>query len=164
MAFDFGLKGQAAVVTGSTSGIGLALAEALAAQGAVPRIVGPHVGALMDAQGETVQADASLENEPGVLFDAVALPQGAAAVAALAANGLAIEFVKEQYRHGKALLAPADARTLLEQAGVPLQLTDGAPDPGLVLAGGADAAAAETFVQAVARHRHPERETDPPRV
>jgi 3-hydroxybutyrate dehydrogenase len=33
MAVDFGLEGQVAVVTGSTSGIGLALAQALAAQG-----------------------------------------------------------------------------------------------------------------------------------
>ena len=33
MAVDFGLKGHAAVVTGSTSGIGHALADALAAQG-----------------------------------------------------------------------------------------------------------------------------------
>ena len=33
MAVDFGLQGQVAVVTGSTSGIGLALAQALAGQG-----------------------------------------------------------------------------------------------------------------------------------
>ena len=33
MAVDFGLEGQVAVVTGSTSGIGLALAQQLAAQG-----------------------------------------------------------------------------------------------------------------------------------
>ncbi|MDG2521079.1 3-hydroxybutyrate dehydrogenase [Caulobacter segnis] len=33
MSVDFGLKGQAAIVTGSTSGIGHAMAEALAAQG-----------------------------------------------------------------------------------------------------------------------------------
>ncbi|HEX5776027.1 MAG TPA: SDR family NAD(P)-dependent oxidoreductase, partial [Caulobacteraceae bacterium] len=33
MAVDFGLQGQVAVVTGSTSGIGLALARQLAAQG-----------------------------------------------------------------------------------------------------------------------------------
>ena len=136
---------------------------ALTAQGAVPRIVGPHVGALTTAQGEALQADASLENEPGAVFDAVVLPQGADGISALAANGLAIEFVKDQYRHGKAMLVPQDAQAWLQGAGVPLTLPDGGADPGLVLGAGA-ADAIDTFVQAVARHRHPERETDPPRV
>ena len=146
----------------------LAQAAALAGQGAAPRTVGPHVGAIVGADGDTVQADASLENEPGFLFDAVVLPQGRDAIAALAANGLALEFVKEQYRHGKTLLVPADARVLLEQAGIPWELPDGSADPGLVPDGGdGDGngdAALQAFAQAVARHRHPERETDPPRV
>jgi catalase len=141
-----------------------AQAAALADRGAAPRIVGPHVGALGTSQGDVVQADASLENEPGFLFDAVVLPQGQDAIAALAANGLALEFVKEQYRHGKTLLVPGDARVLLEQAGIAWNLQDGSPDPGLVSGDGDAQAAIEAFAQAVARHRHPERETDPPRV
>ncbi|WP_326542428.1 catalase [Pseudorhodoferax sp.] len=139
-----------------------AQAAALAGQGATPRTVGPHVGALNAAQGEAVQADASFENEPGFLFDAVVLPQGQDAIAALAANALALDFVKEQYRHGKTLLVPADARVLLEQAGIAWELPDGSADPGLVPGDGE--AALELFAQAVARHRHPEREADPPRV
>jgi len=40
-------------------------------------------------------------------------------------------------------------------------LPSGAADPGIVT--GADAAAFDAFATAVARHRHPERETDPPK-
>ncbi|KQP37414.1 catalase [Pseudorhodoferax sp. Leaf274] len=164
---EVGIRGRVVALLAADGMDGKALqaqAAALTAQGAAPRIVGPHVGALVDADGVTVQADASLENEPGFLFDAVVLPQGQDAIAALAANGLALEFVKEQYRHCKTLLVPADARVLLEQAGIPWELPDGAADPGLVAGDGDGQSALDAFVQAVARHRHPERETDPPRV
>ena len=57
---DYGLKGQAAVVTGSTSGIGQALAHALAAEG---------VNVLLNGFGDpaTIEADrAELEAKTGV--------------------------------------------------------------------------------------------------
>ena len=58
-----------------------------------------------------------------------------------------------------------EVKALLEKAGVPLTLADGKPDPGLILAMSSKAqAAAAQFIEGVARHRHPERETDPPRV
>ena len=55
--------------------------------------------------GETVDADASLENEPGFLFDALVLPDGDEAVAALAQDGHTAEFIKDQFRHCKTILA-----------------------------------------------------------
>ena len=162
---DVGIQGRviALMVADGVDGAQLvAQAAAIAAQGAVPRIVGPHVGTLASTQGESVQADASFENEPGFLFDAVVLPQGPDCIAALSANALAVDFVKEQYRHGKTLLVPADAQALLAKAGVPMTLPDGAADPGLV--GGDGDAAVQTFIQTVAGPRHAARETDPPRV
>jgi 3-hydroxybutyrate dehydrogenase len=57
---DYGLKGQAAVVTGSTSGIGQAMARALAAEG---------VNVLLNGFGDAakIEADrAALESEAGV--------------------------------------------------------------------------------------------------
>ena len=59
---------------------------ALLAQGAVPRLVGPRIGPVATPEGDTLDADASLENEPGFLFDALVLPDGEEAVAALAAG------------------------------------------------------------------------------
>ncbi len=72
-----------------------------------------------------------------------------------------MEFVKDQFRHCKAILALGASRSLLEQAGIPL---DGA-DTGLVLGQAKGAGAAiEAFIGAVAMHRHFGRESDPPLV
>ncbi len=139
--------------------------KALLDAGAVARLVGVDIGAVKADGGKVLQADASLENEPGFLFDALVLPDGQAAVDALGKDGHTMEFIKDQYRHGKTILALGASESLLTQAGVPLMLADGKPDPGLIVAAAKDVnAASEAFIKGVARHRHPERETDPPRV
>jgi catalase len=63
--------------------------------GAVTRLVGVRLGAVKSAQGSVVEADATLENWPAVLFDGLVLPDGAQA---LATSGQAIEFLKDQFR------------------------------------------------------------------
>jgi catalase len=61
------------------------------------------------------------------------------------------------------MLLMGDAGGLLAKAGIPPALPDGAADPGLLLARDGDASAAvAAFAEALARHRHFERETDPP--
>jgi len=45
---------------------------------------------------------------------------------------------------------------------LPANLPDGSEDPGFVVARSGDAGTA--FIAALARHRHYQRETDPPRV
>jgi catalase len=80
--------------------------------------------------------------------------------------GHALEFIKDQYRHAKPILAAGEAAALIENAGVPKVLPSGEPDPG-VLVPGPEASAASAlprFVAAIARHRHHEREMDPPAV
>ncbi len=143
----------------------LQLHAALVAEGAVPRLVAAHVGAVDADDHSTLDADASLENEPGFLFDAIVLPDGEAGVAALARDGHTMDFIRDQYRHGKTILVLGASKKLLAKAGVPEKLGNGKDDPGLLFAA-ADGAekAATAFIKAIARHRHPERETDPPAV
>ena len=142
-----------------------ALQAGLLEEGAVPRLVGPRIGPVRTTDGGVLDADASLENEPAFLFDAMVLPDGAAAVDLLAANGRTLEGIKDQYRHCKTLLALGESRRLVAAAGLPTELPDGSPDPGLLLMDGGDVdAALAAFVEAVAMHRHWDRETDPPRV
>jgi catalase len=138
---------------------------ALLAEGAVPRLVAQRIGLVTTAEGDALEADASLENEPGFLFDALVLPDGQAAVDALAKDGDTMEFIKDQYRHGKTILVLGASTALLDKAGVPTMLPDGKPDAGLIIAPSGSASGAEAmFIKGIALHRHTERETDPPRV
>ncbi len=143
----------------------LSLHQTLADQGAVPRFVGIKLGAVETASGEPIEVEITMETAPSVLWDACVLPDGENAVSMLSENGHAMEFMKDQYRHCKSILALGSARALLEKAGIPVALESGEPDPGLLLNDGDDAeAATQQFIDAIVRHRHFERETDPPRV
>lgn len=135
-------------------------ANALIAEGAVVRLVGPHIGLLKAADGSIVDADASLENQPAVLFDGVALPGGEAAIDALLANGQAREFLRDQYRHCKAIAAFGGAAALLEAAGIPVDTVDA----GLFVTEGDGSDVLGQFIQALAAHRNFQRESDPPVV
>jgi catalase len=139
------------------------LHEELEKQGAVPRYVGPKLGQVETSDGENIDVEVSLETAPSVLFDAVVLPGGAEAVNALSAVGLVPEFIKDQYRHCKTILALGVGSRLLEKAGIPRELADGANDPGILLSDDARRVTRE-FIAAIAKHRHLERYTDPPRV
>ncbi|MES2946371.1 MAG: catalase [Pseudomonadota bacterium] len=151
------------VAHGSVGASAVALHAALVAEGAVPRFVAPRIGAVKTADGVAINADASLENEPGFLFDALALADGKDGVLALATDGHTMEFIKDQYRHGKTILAIGAASALLDKAGLASALVSGEPDPGIIMdSGGGESAAA--FIAAIGKHRHPERETDPPTV
>ncbi len=141
----------------------VALAERLTAEGAVPRFVGPALGAVKPASGAAIEVDIPLAAAPSVLFDAVVLPGGADGVSRLEADGRTLEFIKDRYRHCKPILVLGDATTLLTACGIDARLPGGGDDPGVIVGKSSDATAGR-FIQAVAAHRHFARETDPPRV
>jgi catalase len=141
-----------------------ALVERLTAEGAVPRFIGPQLGAVTSAGGDAVEVDLPLPAASPVLFDAMILAGGAASVQTLSGDGRALEFVKDQYRHCKAILVLGEGRALIDKAGIPPTLPDGSTDTGLLFETGKSKTTADAFVEAVARHRHFARETDPPRV
>jgi len=142
-----------------------AIQSALLEAGAVGRLVGLRIGTFTAASGAQMQADASMENEPGFLFDALVLPDGPKGVEALAADGHTDEFIKDQFRHGKTILALGASRALLDAAKIPAALPSGEPDPGILRRDGADLQATiGAFISALAKHRHPVRDADPPSV
>ena len=137
----------------------------LAKRGAVPRYVGPRLGSVETETGDSLDVEVTFETMPSVLFDAVAVPGGKAAVAVLGNIGHVLEFIKDQYRHAKPILALGEGADLVENAGAPATLPSGEPDPGMLIGRHATAAGAlPDFVKAIAGHRHHEREMDPPEL
>jgi catalase len=136
----------------------MAVHAALTKAFAVPRIVAARLGPVASGTGEPVEPDATFETMPSVLFDAVVIPGGNEALASL---GHAVEFVKDQFRHCKAILAIGDASALLEKAAIPIAVDDAA----LIVAEPAKLAAAiRSFVAALEKHRNWDRAGDPPRI
>ena len=147
------------VADGVAGGQLQALHAGLTAHGAVPRFVGLRLGPVQTSDGLHLAVDATLETSPAVLFDAAVLVDGAAPLAALAQDGHAIEFVRDQYRHCKSILVLGAGIGLLERAGV----KPGGGDEGVLRSSATKGGDVLTsFVAAIAKHRHYERDSDPP--
>jgi catalase len=153
------------VADGVSADAALRIHEDLAAQGAVPRFVGVKMGRVESDAGEPIEIEVSMEAAPSVVWDAMIVLDGEGAADALVASGQAVEFLRDQYRHCKPILLLGAARRLLDEAGIEPELHSGEADPGLLLFDGDEVeAAAAAFAEALTRHRHFERETDPPLV
>jgi len=156
----------ALIVTNGVDGSELqSIYDTLTNQGALAVYVGHRLGAVQSSSGEPIEVEITLETAPAVLFDALVLPSGKTAIETLGNSGQAMEFLKLQYRHCKPILALEGASALLEGANISPRLPDGSDDPGLLIVEDEDAATVtEAFVRAIARHRHFERQMDPPMV
>jgi catalase len=140
-----------------------AIADRLVDEGAVPRFVSTKLGSIQSATGSPIEVDVSLEAAPAVLYDALVLPSGTDVVDTLRLDGRTLEFIKDQYRHCKPILALGRSDELLQACGINPTLPGGQLDQGL-LVGSDHATMTNDFIAAIAKHRHFDRETDPPRV
>ncbi|GAA3259114.1 catalase [Nonomuraea helvata] len=123
---------------GTDAGEVTALRESLEAKGAICEVVAPAEGTVAG-----IPVDRQLSAANSVIYDAVVAADGAA----LAPVGRAQFFVKEAFKHGKAIGAVGSGRELLEAARLP-------NDVGVVMGDGI----AEKFATAVAGHRFYERD------
>jgi len=149
------------IATGVDGQGAMAVHRALADQGAVPKFVGVRLGPVDGSTGDTLIPEGTLETMPSCTFDALVIPDGAKAARSLSELGQALEFVKDQYRHCKAILALGAGKAVLDKASIPV----GAGDPALIVIPPEKArAGTQAFMRAVAKHRNWDRATDPPRV
>ncbi len=127
-----------------------AMQRALLAAGAVPKIVAPRGGSLKPEGGGTLPVDFSLLTVGSVLFDAVFVPGGSRSTSGLAGDAAAVLFVREAYKHCKAIAASGTGVALVEAAGVDTK--------DVLTRRDADGQLAAAFVKAIARHRDWSRE------
>ena len=154
-----GLKVALLIAPGARADSLQQVQTALQAQGTVAKLVGPRIGPISMHDGTQLMATASLETEPGFLFDALVLPDGEDAVAVLARIPAALDAIRDHYSHGKSLLVIGASNTLLEKSGAREQVLDAEATPGLISCD--DETLDECivmFLAAVAVQRHPERE------
>ncbi len=124
--------------------------------GAVPVLIGPQLGAVKAGNKQALEAKATLENSPGVLFDALILPDGEAGVEVLAAQKQTNEFIANQYNHGKTILAIGASSKLLVSAGAVKSASGTKMADGLFMAAGKDLEkVGASFIDALSKHRHP---------
>jgi catalase len=133
--------------------------QMLEAGGASMKVIAPRLGDITGLGGRPVKVDHSLPTVSSVAFDAVFIPGGKQSVDALCADANAVLFVKEAYKHGKAVAASDEGAALVSAAA----RSGGAQDakfrgPGVAVAGKklTDRFVHE-FFDAIARHRFPER-------
>jgi catalase len=135
------------------------IVAALSAEGAVPILLSTRLGTIRSMDGQEFEVGATLENMPAVLFDALVLPDGEEGVSRLAKDGHVIDFLKDQYRHGKTIWVGAASAQLLDSASVTRALPSGDADPGLIFASPARwQDQIVQFIAALGKHRHPGRE------
>jgi len=120
------------------------LAAAVEKEHAMLELVAPKIGGARAADGVLVPVDHTISGGPSVIFDAVAVISGAAAIADLVADAAAIAWVGDAFLHGKVIATVAEAGPLLGAARVEA-------DAGVIdLAGGK---AITSFITAAKRGR-----------
>jgi len=140
------------------------LLDALRERGAICEVLAPHGGELEGG----VAVDRLLTTMASVLYDAVLVAGGTSSVETLGANGAALRYVAEAFKHGKAVGGIGAGVELLRAAALNgARLSDGElVDAAGVVTLGADGDGqpeqfAQAFADAVAQHRHFEREVEP---
>ncbi|HLI77473.1 MAG TPA: catalase [Acidobacteriaceae bacterium] len=120
------------VADGTDAALVKALKAAAMQKGADFAIIAPKVGGAKTADGSLLEGDFQLAGGPSVLFDSVYLALSSAGAATLLNESAAVSFVHDAFAHLKVIGATADAKALLEKAGVQA-------DAGVVVGGEAAA-------------------------
>ena len=93
-----------------------AVEKALKVAGAQAKIVANRGGKISSKEGQELVAERTFLTAASVMFDAVYIPGGSQSIAALKAEGDALNFVTEAFKHGKAIAASSEGVELLATA------------------------------------------------
>ena len=132
--------------------------QELTKAGAHAQIVSKFMGTIKSADGEALMVDKTFLTSASVMFDAIYVPGGAQSIDALKANGDAIHFIDEAFRHCKAIAATGEGVELLKGSnlqGITLSDHSLQDDQGVITAKTPSnlSKVAKSFVAAIAQHR-----------
>lgn len=140
--------------------------ETMAEMGATVELLGPTEGTVAGGTGGELTVDRAINTMASVLYDAVLVPCGPASNTALAADGAAVHFVTEAYKHAKPIAAFGVGLDLLRAARVQEDLAESADvvesHAVVTSAAASDALPSKlftAFADALAQHRSWDRET-----
>jgi len=91
--------------------------------GATVKLVGPTLKPVHSVNAGDVAIDCALATSPSLLYDAIVIGGGDAALAALRSMPHALEFVRDAYLHCKTIAYFPGAESLLFSAGLPQELS-----------------------------------------
>ncbi len=152
-----GRKVAILVAPGSDGKAARSVQKALLERGAVGRLVASRIGPVVLADGTAADADASTENSPGFLFDGLVVT-GGDGVAALQRDDHVGDFIRDQYRHCKPILALGAATQLLDAALPPTAPGGPVADPALIRSEAGAPADIDAFLMALSAPRDFSRE------
>ena len=122
--------------------------DALEKAGAVVKIVAPHGGNINCNQDMKHIVAAAIMTTESVLFDALLIPGGDESVKSLLKTAKFTKFIREAYKHCKAIAALGAGEKLLKNAGLP----DYKKDKAVFIE-----AKPQKFIEGIAQHRNWER-------
>ncbi|MCQ6557119.1 catalase [Paenibacillus mendelii] len=141
--------------------------DALSEAGVISELVSLKLGYVVSDGDKQLEVKHTFETTDSVLFDAVLVAGGRQSVNELLTQPLAVDFVKQAYRHFKPLAALGEGSELLAASGIGAAAPDGAEaissakqpsaaEPGIVIADKLDAKStfSEAFIEAITAHRH----------
>ncbi len=94
------------------------LLEQIKAEGGVAKIIAPKVGGAKMKGGAILKADGQLAGTPSVMVDAIAVVLSDVGCDMLLKDSAAVQFVMDAFGHLKAIGHTAEAKPLLDKAGV----------------------------------------------
>jgi catalase len=94
------------------------LKKAITDEGATFEVIAPRVGGATASDGEMIEADQTIDGGPSVLYDAIALLPGAAAIDALLKQPAVRDFIADAFAHCKFIGYAVAAAPLFKKAGI----------------------------------------------